>query len=155
MNKEIKSEFRCFCIKDDNVVCIEHKINKKGYYDLPGGKIKEKEISSVESGFNETTGSDIVDPIYRGLIHVEYPKRNYTYRIFIAEDYVGEIKSNSKNNAYLLPISELISKKKKFCSVVLLEDYLTLLLDKTKKFEFKIVSDENENIESLDVNTFN
>lgn len=156
MNKEIKNEFRCFCIKDGKVVCIEHKINKKGYYDLPGGKIKDKEIEFVLEGFRETTGADLNNPIYRGLIHVEYPKKNYIYRIFIDNDYTGELKNNSKNNAYLMSIEELISKKKRYCNTILLEEmFFPLLLDLNKKFEIKIVSDESENMESLNLSTFN
>lgn len=66
MTMPIRNAVRCFLIKDNKIVCIKHKINRIGYFDIPGGKIEdgETEKEAVIREFKEESGLIIMNPIY-------------------------------------------------------------------------------------------
>ena len=152
MEKTIRNAVRCFLIEHDNVVCIEHKVNRVGYYDIPGGKIEDNETEeqAVIREFEEESGLIIEKPISRGIMYVNYPTRSFIFHTYIAHEYRGEIKQFEENNTYWMPIRDLISKPKRFINTIMLESsFLKVLLNETKEFILTVDVDDNDNVLNL------
>lgn len=149
MGKPIRNAVRCFLIENDNVVCIEHKVNR---VDIPGGKIEDNETEeqAVIREFEEESGLIIEKPISRGIMYVNYPTRSFIFHTYIAHEYRGEIKQFEENNTYWMPIRDFISKPKRFINTIMLEpSFLKVLLDETKEFILTVDVDDNDNVLNL------
>lgn len=153
MEKPIRNAVRCFLIENNKVVCIEHKVNRIGYYDIPGGKIEDNETEeqAVIREFQEESGLTIKNPISRGIMYVNYPTRSFIFHTYIAHEYIGEIKQFDENNTYWLSIQDLISKPKRFINTIMLEpSFFKVLTDETKEFVLTVDVDDSDYIIHLD-----
>ena len=140
-NKKIRKAVRTYLIRDNKVVVIRYKDHATGYYDIPGGKIEDKETSLETSvrEFMEETGMKILKQHYIGHNTVEYPDRIYDFDVFIVDDYIGEPQEFDENTSMWIDIDELFKEEKLFASIKAIK-YLK------DNMNIKIECDSNNNI---------
>lgn len=150
----IRNGVRCFCIQGNKCVCIKTNDSsfKPGFFDIPGGKIEEGETKeeAVIREYKEETGVDILNPVYRGIINVVFPKGTYQYHTFISDSFEGNLIETEEAIPALLDITTILSSEKRFaCTVMLEPSFLNVLLDKSKSFELTIYTSEQEIINGI------
>ena len=152
---KIRYAVRVFAFNDNRVVCIKYKNINKGYYDIPGGKIEagETEIQACIREFKEETGMIADNLQYVGTVKTVYPDQDkiFAIKVYIAKRIEGNPLSLIENNAYWLPINELLNKKKRFAITHLLDNNLIEYF-KTSDFNISFVCDNNHNITELKIN---
>ena len=139
--KKIRKDVRTYLIRDNKVVVIRYKDHATGYYDIPWGKIEDKETSLETSvrEFMEETGMKILKQHYIGHNTVEYPDRIYDFDVFIVDDYIGEPQEFDENTSMWIDIDELFKEEKLFSSIKAIK-YLK------DNMNLKIECDSNNNI---------
>ena len=139
--KKIRKAVRTYLIRDNKVVVIRYKDHATGYYDIPGGKIEDKETSLETSvrEFMEETGMKILKQHYIGHNTTEYPDRIYDFDVFIVDDYIGEPQEFDENTSMWIDIDELFKEEKLFSSIKAIK-YLK------DNMNLKIECDSNNNI---------
>lgn len=153
MDKPVRKAVRCYLIKDNKVVAIKYKTGKKrGYYDIPGGKIEEGETPKQTAirEVMEETGLSISNPVYKGNIIIEYPNRIYDFDIFISNEFEGKIQEFQENTSVLIDINTLLDKKTLSTIIILDRVFIQGLIDNKYNFNMNIKEDEEENIFYLD-----
>lgn len=148
MEKKVRKAVRTFLIENDRIVAIKYKREMdKDYYDIPGGKIEENEISVQASirEFKEETGIEIINPEYRGNVVVEYPNRIFDFDIYVVNTYVGTPKEFEENYSMWIDIQKLIQEEKVFPSIEILKN----ILKDNKDIKLKIYCDENHIISKI------
>lgn len=153
MDKPVRKAVRCYLIKDNKVVAIKYKTGRKrGYYDIPGGKIEEGETPKQTAirEVMEETGLSISNPVYKGNITIEYPNRMYDFDIFISNEFEGKIQEFQENTSVLIDINTLLDKKTLSTIIILDRVFIQGLIDNKYNFNMNIKEDEEENIFSLD-----
>ena len=150
----IRKGVRCFCIQDNKCVCIKTNESsfKPGFFDIPGGKIEKNETieEAVIREYKEETGTDILNPVYRGIINVVFPKGTYQYHTFISDSFKGTLVETEEATPFLLDINKILSSEKRFaCTVMLEPSFLKVLLDKSKSFELTVYTNEQEIINGI------
>lgn len=151
MEKTIRKAVRCYCIKDNKVVAIKYKKGhpKEGYYDMPGGKIEEGELPKEAAirEIKEETRIETNNPIHKGKLIVDAPKRQYDLDIFVVYEMNGEPEETEENTSEWLEINDLLRKDKKFSNTILLDAQLIdNLINEEKSINLLIEIDEDENI---------
>ena len=150
MEKSIRRAVRCYLIKEGNVVAIKYKQgDKKGYYDIPGGKIEEGELPEQTAirEMKEETGLAIKELNYRGNMIIEYPNKIYDFDIFITTEYEGKIQEVRENTSEWIEIQELLQREKILSNIIVLNRFFIKgLIDDTYNFKMHIEVDEQENI---------
>ena len=146
---------RCFLVENGKVVVTRYKEDnpKAGYYEIPGGKIEEKEYprDTAIREFKEETGMDIKNLTYKGKMTLEYPDRRFYFDIFRTNTYEGVPQDFKENTSQWIEISELLRTKKRLATILLLEKtYSSYLLDDENRINIYVKVDEDENI--LDIN---
>lgn len=143
--KPVRKDVRTFLIKNNKVVAIKYTTTNNGFYDIPGGKIEEKEtsIDAAIREFKEKTTMDICNPKYAGNLIVEYPDKVFDFDIYLAYEYSGEPSATSKNTAEWINIDELLSKNKLFSVVCLLDKNHNYELYNLLNFKWHFISNEN------------
>ena len=159
MNKPIRKATRCFIINNKKVMVINYKEPHKraGWYDIPGGKIEKDEIpiqTAIREVFEETTL--IVDKLERkGNLIVEYPDRIFDFEVFVAKQFNGVPADLQENSSEWIEIDELLSKHNIFANIQLLSlKYIKYLKDDSSDFKMHIFIDTDENIESIEVDSY-
>lgn len=153
MDKPVRKAVRCYLIKDNKVVAIKYKTGRKrGYYDIPGGKIEEGETPKQTAirEVMEETGLSISNPVYKGNITIEYPNRIYDFDIFISNEFEGKIQEFQENTSVLIDINTLLDKKTLSTIIILDRVFIQGLIDNKYNFNMNIKEDEEENIFYLD-----
>lgn len=149
MDKPVRKAVRCYLIKDNKVVAIKYKTGRKrGYYDIPGGKIEEGETPKQTAirEVMEETGLSISNPVYKGNIIIEYPNRIYDFDIFILNEFEGKIQEFQENKSVLIDINTLLDKKTLSTIIILDRVFIQGLIDNKYNFNMNIKEDEEENI---------
>lgn len=149
MDKPVRKAVRCYLIKDNKVVAIKYKTGRKrGYYDIPGGKIEEGETPKQTAirEVMEETGLSISNPVYKGNIIIEYPNRIYDFDIFILNEFEGKIQEFQENTSVLIDINTLLDKKTLSTIIILDRVFIQGLIDNKYNFNMNIKEDEEENI---------
>lgn len=146
---------RCFLVENGKVVVTRYKEDnpKAGYYEIPGGKIEEKEYprDTAIREFKEETGMDIKNLTYKGKMTLEYPDRRFYFDLFRTNTYEGVPQDFKENTSQWIEISELLRTKKRLATILLLEKtYSSYLLDDENRINIYVKVDEDENI--LDIN---
>ena len=146
---------RCFLVENGKVVVTRYKEDnpKAGYYEIPGGKIEEKEYprDTAIREFKEETGMDIKSLTYKGKLTLEYPNRRFYFDLFRTNTYEGVPQDFKENTSQWIEISELLRTKKRLATILLLEKtYSSYLLDDENRINIYVKVDEDENI--LDIN---
>lgn len=144
MKSKIRKAVRVFLIKDNKVVAIKYKRKIDiDYYDIPGGKIEENETSEQAAirEFKEETGIEIKNPVYKGNVIVEYPKRIFDFDIYITNTYIGEPKEFEENSSMWIDIEKLMKEEKVFPSIEILKH-----LSNNEDILLTIHCDENHRI---------
>ena len=146
---------RCFLVENGKVVVTRYKEDnpKAGYYEIPGGKIEEKEYprDTAIREFKEETGMDIKSLTYKGKMTLEYPNRRFYFDLFRTNTYEGVPQDFKENTSQWIEISELLRTKKRLAIILLLEKtYSSYLLDDENRINIYVKVDEDENI--LDIN---
>ena len=146
---------RCFLVENGKVVVTRYKEDnpKAGYYEIPGGKIEEKEYprDTAIREFKEETGMDIKSLTYKGKMTLEYPNRRFYFDLFRTNTYEGVPQDFKENTSQWIEISELLRTKKRLATILLLEKtYSSYLLDDENRINIYVKVDEDENI--LDIN---
>lgn len=146
-----RNAVRCFLIENGSVVVTRYnKENPKaGYYEIPGGKIEEKEYprDTAIREVKEETGMDIKNLTYKGKMTLEYPDRKFYFTLFRTNTYEGTPQNFEENTSQWIEISELLSKEKRLATILLLEKpYISYLLDDKNKINMYVKVDETENI---------
>ena len=144
MNKPIRKAVRTYLIEENNIVAIKHKEKEsRNFYDIPGGKIEENELSFETSirEFKEETGMDIISQTYKGRVIVECPNRIFDFDIYIVEKYKGEPKEFEENSSEWINIEELLTKPKTFSSIAVIQ-----FLNQDNNINLKIDMDNNHKI---------
>ena len=123
MDKIIRKAIRTFLIKDNKIVVIKYKEHDRGYYDIPGGKIEDKETPEEASirEFKEETGITITRQHYIGNATIKYPERIFEFSIFIVDDYYGDPLEFEENCSLWIDLSELFKESKLFPSIELIK----------------------------------
>lgn len=153
MDKPVRKAVRCYLIKDNKVVAIKYKTGRKrGYYDIPGGKIEEGETPKQTAirEVMEETGLSISNPVYKGNITIEYPNRIYDFDIFISNEFEGKVQEFQENTSVLIDINTLLDKKTLSTIIILDRVFIQGLIDNKYNFNMNIKEDEEENIFYLD-----
>ena len=153
MDKPVRKAVRCYLIKDNKVVAIKYKTGRKrGYYDIPGGKIEEGETPKQTAirEVMEETGLSISNTVYKGNIIIEYPNRIYDFDIFISNEFEGKIQEFQENTSVLIDINTLLDKKTLSTIIILDRVFIQGLIDNKYNFNMNIKEDEEENIFYLD-----
>ncbi len=154
MDKPIRKAVRCYLIKDNKVVVTKYKQgNKKGYYDIPGGKIEDGEIPKQTAirEMREETGINIKNLKYKGIMTIEYPDRKFLFDVFISNEYDGEPQEFEENTSEWIEINELLQKEKILSNIMILDRFFIkgLIVD-NYNFSIHITVDEQENILGVD-----
>lgn len=147
MEKKVRKAVRTFLIENDKIVAIKYKREmNKDYYDIPGGKIEENEISIQASirEFKEETGIEIIDQKYKGNVIIEYPNRIFDFDIYVVNKYNGEPKEFEENYSMWVDIKNLIKEEKVFPSIEILKHILN-----SEEISLKIYCDENHKITDI------
>lgn len=157
MDKPIRKAVRCYLIKDNKVVVTKYnKGNRKeGYYDIPGGKIKNGEIPKQTAirEMKEKTGIDIKKLKYKGIMTIEYPDRKFVFDTFISNECQGEPQEFEENTSEWIDIKDLLKKEKILSNIMILDRFFIKgLIDDNYNFSMHIVVDEQENILGVDYN---
>jgi len=159
MNKPIRKATRCFIINNKKVMVINYKEphRRAGWYDIPGGKIEKDEIpiqTAIREVFEETTL--IVDKLERkGNLIVEYPDRIFDFEVFVAKQFNGVPADLQENSSEWIEIDELLSKHNIFANIQLLSPKnIKYLKDDNSDFKMHIFIDNDENIESIEVDSY-
>lgn len=150
--KPVRFATRLFLIEENKIACIQYSSgDKKGVYDLPGGKIEEGETAliGVLREVKEELDVEAIEPEEVGTLIVEYPERTFNLKIFVAHQHQGEIQETEENTSYWLPIDELIKKSNCLPSILLLQPEYRYLLSK-KNFLMRIKVDTNSNLLSVE-----
>lgn len=157
MEKKIRNAVRCIVIDEEKVLVTKYIAGiKKGYFDLPGGKIEGNETSeeAAKREVLEETGIEVSDLIFKGKMKVEYPDRIYLFDTFISTKFIGEPVDNQENIATWINRKELMNNYSKeiLSNLIILDNvFYNILLD-NKKFNIEIYVDNEENILSLNYN---
>lgn len=151
MDKPIRKAVRCYLIKDNKVVVTKYKKGnaKEGYYDIPGGKIEEKETPEQTAirEMKEETGIKVNHLKQKGNMIIEYPNRIYDFILFVTNEYEGEPQNFEENTAEWIEIDKLLRQEKILANLIILDRfYKKALLEEHTKFTMKIKVDEEENI---------
>ena len=159
MNKPVRKATRCFIINNKKVMVINYKEphRRAGWYDIPGGKIEKDELpiqTAIREVFEETTL--IVDKLERkGNLIVEYPDRIFDFEVFVAKQFNGVPADLQENSSEWIEIDELLSKHNIFANIQLLSPkYIKYLKDDSSDFKMHIFIDNDENIESIEVDSW-
>lgn len=145
--KPVRKAVRTFLINDNKVIVIKYKTNKNmNYYDIPGGKIEEKEnaINASIREFKEETGIEIINQKYKGNVIVEYPNMIFDFDIYLVNDYKGNPQEFEENYSMWINIEDLLKENKKFPSVEII-NYI-----ESDDISLKIYSDDNHNILNIE-----
>ena len=142
---------RCFLIENGSVVVTKYNEEnpKAGYYEIPGGKIEEKEYprDTAIREFKEETGMNIKSLTYKGKMTLEYPDRKFLFEIFRTNTYEGTPQDFKENTSQWMDIAELLGKEKRLATILLLEkSYISYLLDDKNRINIYVKVDEDENI---------
>ena len=151
MDKPIRKAVRCFLIKDNKVVVTKYKEGnkKEGYYEIPGGKIEERETleQAAIREMKEETGIKIKNFKYRGNMIIEYPNRIFDFEVFICNECEGKPQDFEENTSEWIEINELLKKEKILSNIMILDRFFIKgLTDEKCEFKMKIQVDEKENI---------
>ena len=150
MDKAIRKAVRCYLIKEDKVLATKYKLgNKKGYFDIPGGKIEEGEEPKQAAirEMKEETGIDIKNLMYRGNIVIEYPNRIFDFDVFFCNECEGEPQEFEENESFWIGIKELLQKEKILSNIMILDKFFIKgLLNENTDFYLYNKVDEEENI---------
>ena len=151
MDKPIRKAVRCFLIKDNKVVVTKYKEGnkKEGYYEIPGGKIEERETleQAAIREMKEKTGIKIKNLKYRGNMIIEYPNRIFDFEVFICNECEGKPQDFEENTSEWIEINELLKKEKILSNIMILDRFFIKgLTDEKCEFKMKIQVDEKENI---------
>ena len=154
MDKPIRKAVRCFLIKDNKVVVTKYKEGnkKEGYYEIPGGKIEERETleQAAIREMKEKTGIKIKNLKYRGNMIIEYPNRIFDFEVFICNECEGKPQDFEENTSEWIEINELLKKEKILSNIMILDRFFIKgLTDEKCKFKMQIQVDEKENILSV------
>lgn len=143
--KPVRKAVRTFLINNNNVVAIKYTTNNNGFYDIPGGKIENKEtsIDAAIREFKEETTMDIRNPKYAGNLIVEYPDRVFDLDIYLTYEYSGEPSTTMNNTAEWININDLLNKNKLFSVVYLLDKDHNYELFNLLNFKWHFISNEN------------
>ena len=159
MNKPVRKATRCFIINNKKVMVINYKEphRRAGWYDIPGGKIEKDELpiqTAIREVFEETTL--IVDKLERkGNLIVEYPDRIFDFEVFVAKQFNGVPADLQENSSEWIEIDEILSKHNIFANIQLLSPkYIKYLKDDSSDFKMHIFIDNDENIESIEVDSY-
>ncbi len=144
MEKKYRKAVRTFLIKNNKVVAIIYKSHDQGFYDIPGGKIEEKESAEETSirEFKEETGVTITKQHHAGHFIIEYPDRIYDMDVFVVDDFLGNPLEFEENKAVWIDINDLLNETKIFPSIEVIKH----LKD---DMELKIECDSNHKILKL------
>lgn len=138
--------------ENNKVLCIENKISRVGYFDLPGGGIEEKErpIDTCKREFKEETGINVTKADYKGTLKIETEESIIDLKIFLIKEYTGKPDYELEENFCMwLDIEEFLSKEKLYANSILLDRFFFDILQKEKEFEINITVDEKDKIQSL------
>ena len=154
MDKPIRKAVRCYLVKDNKVVVTKYKEgNKKvGYYEIPGGKIEERETSEQTAirEMKEETGLKIKNLKYKGKMIIECPNRIFDFEVFICNECEGKPQDFEENTSEWIEINELLKKEKILSNIMILDRFFIKgLTDEKCKFKMQIQVDEKENILSV------
>lgn len=145
--KPVRKAVRTFLINDNKVIVIKYKTNKNmNYYDIPGGKIEEKEsaINASIRKLKEETGIEIINQKYKGNVIVEYPNMIFDFDIYLVNDYKGNPKEFEENYSMWINIEDLLNENKKFPSVEIIKHL------EGNNINLKIYSDDDHNILNIE-----
>lgn len=151
MNKKIRKAVRTYLFKDNQVLVIKYnaeEINKKDYYDIPGGKIEEGETSKEAAirEFREETGIEISNPKYIGNLICEYPERIFDFDVYITYDYKGEPITTEENDSLWINIDDILKEEKIFSEIHLLDDEHKQIFSSNSKFKLTFICDDYHRI---------
>lgn len=156
MDKPIRKAVRCYLIEDKKVVVTKYKKgNKEGYYDIPGGKIEERELSEQTAirEMKEETGIEVKDLKNKGNMIIEYPNRIYDFDVFVTSEYKGIPQEFEENTSKWIGIQELLQKEKILSNIIVFERFFIKgLIDDNYNFKMYVNVDEKENILSIKYN---
>ena len=147
MEKKVRKAVRTFLIQDNKVIATKYKTNTNfEYYDIPGGKIENAEISEQASirEFKEETGIEIVEQEYKGNAIIEYPNMIFDFDVYIVKQFKGIPLEFEENYSFWIDIDELLKKDKKIPSIEILK-YLNI-----EDIKIKIYVNENHKILKID-----
>ena len=149
-NKKVRKAVRIFLIENDRIVVIKYnsKVNKD-YYDIPGGKIEEKESSlgAATREFKEETGMKIINHKFIGNAIIEYPDRIFDLDLYTAFEYEGIPENFEENDSMWIMIDEILKEEKTFPSIKILE---YLKEDNNEKIKIKINCNDNHEIQNIE-----
>ena len=157
--KPLRKAVRCVLIEDGKIVITKYlKGNKIGYYDIPGGKIElgETPEEAAIREMKEETGIDVLNLTQKGFFEVEYPDRKFSFNVFIANEYQGNLQNFEENISEWINIDELLNKEKILSNVLMLDEKINkALYDENLNFHIKVKVDEDENVLNFEYKSAN
>lgn len=150
MEKKVRKAVRCYLIKNKKVVAIKYKQRNKmsGYYDIPGGKIEERETPKETAirEMKEETGLEVNKLKYKGNMIVEYPEKIFDFDLFIANESQGTLQESEENTAEWIEINDLLQRDKILSCIMILDKFFIKVLINNKynvKMNIKVDNEEN------------
>lgn len=157
--KPLRKAVRCVLIENGKIVITKYlKGNKIGYYDIPGGKIElgETPEEAAIREMKEETGIDVLNLTQKGFFEVEYPDRKFSFNVFIANEYQGNLQNFEENISEWINIDELLNKEKILSNVLMLDEKINkALYDENLNFHIKVKVDEDENVLNFEYKSAN
>lgn len=144
MNKPIRKAVRSYLIKDEKVVVIKYRNGVNcDYYDIPGGKIEDKETSEFASirEFKEETGIEVLEQHKIGRMILDYPSRIFDFEIYIIDKFKGEPQDFVENFSMWKSIDSLLNEEKTFPNIKIISQILN-----SEYIGIKFYIDDNHNI---------
>ncbi len=131
--KEILYGVRSILVENGKVLCIKNKLERIGYYDLPGGQIEKGETpyQTCVREFKEETGMSINKATYKGTLIITTSKKIYNLKIFLVNDYSGNpIEELIENYCMWMDLKEYLSKEKLYANAIILDDFFYKVLNR-------------------------
>ncbi len=150
--KNIIHAVRGVLIENNKILCIKNKIDRVGYYDLPGGKIEESETSykTCIREFIEETGITVTKAIKKGIIVLNTKDSIINLEMFDIKEYKGKIIEDLEENYCMwMDINEYLSQEKLFANSIILDNFFYKVFKSDREFEIDIEIDELEEIQRL------
>lgn len=150
--KKVAYATRGVLVRENKVLCIENKIPREGYYDLPGGGIEEGEtpFDTCKREFKEETGINVVAADYKGTLEIETSDSIINLKIFLINKYTGEPEYDLEENFCVwLDIDEFLAKEKLYANSILLNKFFFQVLRGNKEFSINLTVDESDKIQTL------
>lgn len=117
-NEEVELTNMCMICDGNGNVLVQDKVNNASWHgwNFPGGHVEKGEYvtPSVIREIKEETGLTIENPRICGIkeFHKQKDGKRYIVFLYIADKFIGELKSSREGRIFWYPLAELVKSEK-------------------------------------------